>query len=140
MANNRSRHTRAVIWIDDKPNPSASVIATHCTAQRIALISLASTAQLVDWVADQGNLFAAQNVRIVSNRFRQSDGGDHAAALLLQWLRTNERLAQSELLVYCHELGKVAHFAHQQNTAITDDANVALRFALFEPLDRLRQL
>lgn len=138
-SNARTRPTRTVIWIDDKPNPSVSVIATHCTAQRIALTTLTSTSQLVDWASDQGNLFAAQNVRIVTNRFRQNDGGDNAASMLLQWLRNNERLAQSELLVFCRDMSKVAHLANTHGTAVTDDANIALRFALFEPLERLRQ-
>lgn len=136
--NSRARPTRVVLWVDDKPNPSVSVIAGQCAVQRILLMPLSSTAQLVDWVADQGGLFAAPNVRIITNRYRHVDGGDGAAQTLLQWVRGSERLAQSELLVFCKEVGRVAHLANATNTAVTDDGGIALRFAMFEPLERLR--
>lgn len=129
------KQARAVVWVDDKL-PSNNAMTQSCANQGIQLVLLASTTQLKDWASDQGSLFFPRNVRIITNRYRHADGGDNAAAQLLQWLRSSDRFAACETLIFCKEIQKVAHLK-SPNTAVTDNGVVTSKFCLFEPFDKL---
>ena len=121
--------------MDDKINANSSV-AQSCASAGIQLVQLTSTTQLRDWLADQGSLYFPRNVRVITNRYRNADGGDNAAVQLLQWLRAHDRFAVCEALIFCNAVSKVAHL-RSPNTAVTDSGMLTSRFCMFEPIEKL---
>ena len=66
----------------------------------------------------------ARDLRLITNRRRDVDGGESAGEALIAWIRGNEVRAWREIkcLMYCKEVQKVAHVREAGVTFVSSDA------------------
>ena len=134
------KEENVVVWIDDKiTHSNAAVMSMIKDLQQhmIKVVMLLSTTKFKEWCEDQGRLYEPQRVRIITNRYRATDGGEQAAALFLKWLRTaGNRFAQCEVLVFCNSPSEVASL-WSERTGVTNDAKTVSRFCQGESFSTL---
>lgn len=70
-------------------------------------------------------------VRVITNRSRERDGGEEAGAELIAWLRSTKEFpdwAKIKCLLFCAQVAKVQHVKAKEVTFVASDVNVLGHF------------
>lgn len=113
-----------LLWVDDKPSGEHSSLLARWAQEKPAVFygSFTSTEELRVWFTNRAPaLFAlGAEVRIITNRSRERDGGESAAENLVKYVRTDSPCRSAKVLIFCKNTDGLTHL---------DDANTYDKFA-----------
>ena len=116
---------RHIIFVDDNLHGEISVTTKVLTVMnpQIAVKQVTSLHELIVWLAVNADLVAQpDHVRVVTNRYRERDGGGDAAERLIKSLRADAKVKHLKILVYCGNPREMEHVEekHMYDRAFCD--------------------
>ena len=126
-------------WVDhahDSPENCAFRKFLWQQSPQTQVVQLHSTAQLKVWLQQHEallqQLLQQQLLRVMTNRYRPSDGGERAGEELCEWLKQDDNWKSTMVMVYCRDVRAVQHLFNPQRDMgvfVTSNSAHALAFA-----------
>eukprot|EP01094_Clydonella_sp_ATCC50884_P013743 TRINITY_DN2401_c3_g1_i1.p1 TRINITY_DN2401_c3_g1~~TRINITY_DN2401_c3_g1_i1.p1 ORF type:complete len:633 (-),score=164.54 TRINITY_DN2401_c3_g1_i1:46-1767(-) len=135
-----------VVWVDPRRKMTdvqrcAQFVEANASSE---ILHAATTAELVTFLQRYRNelrpLLERRHIRIITNRYRAGDGGDKAAARLIQRVKRVMRPGRTGLhipiLVYCGRMmGAMSLWNPKEEVYVTTNDKVAQAFAAMDPIN-----
>jgi len=127
-----------LLWVDDKPYEHANVGLLKQISDindKVQVQLFTSSTEVKIWLEQNRNTWeeyvTAKRARIITNRYRQVDGGEYAGQGLIEFLMQTK--IKVPILLYCKNTAVVKH-VHQPSKKIYVTENVlkAVDFATFK--------
>eukprot|EP01128_Nolandella_sp_AFSM9_P007618 TRINITY_DN422_c0_g4_i1.p1 TRINITY_DN422_c0_g4~~TRINITY_DN422_c0_g4_i1.p1 ORF type:complete len:955 (-),score=157.50 TRINITY_DN422_c0_g4_i1:723-3587(-) len=121
-----------LIWVDHKHDHNEP-LAKSIRANGVSVLMVNTSEEVKDWLLNEGPKLAddeMQQLRIISNRYRQNDGRDMAGERLCQWLKhPNSPFTSVPFLFFVgNEKQVMLKTDEKRRIFVTSSANVLLDF------------
>lgn len=117
-----------VVWVDRKPlsGPHTEIDFLRADLPGTQFEHVSMTQDVLAFL--EANVEAHPiKLRVVTNFYRENDGGDKAAEFLIKAVRKDKRLKHVPVCVYCTDVAKAAYMEDKKNAVIVTNALTAVR-------------
>ena len=122
-----SDYKSCVLWVDSHDN---SKIIAELQKEGVKVITFPNSSALRSWLTLNESVSRDQ-LRVISNRYRQGDGEEDAGVRLLQWLHyEGSEWSHVPFLLFCGDKKQVKTMPLENNCFLTDTEDDLKRFAL----------